>query len=178
METTCSSEISVYFQRSARRYIPDGRTHQTKVTLTINSFRLFILRHRLHFCEGAVTPVGVTFIDQLVPVDIVLILLEQMGIIREINGTICMERASERKAPVHGSIRDCVPMATSRHQAKVAPTARSQAMIHLRNTDPTMIRCDDNIQLLHHVSMTRFISYQARMIQFLNPCTVTIWTVD
>jgi hypothetical protein len=124
------------------------------------------------FVEEPLPPVEVTFIDQPVAVDIVLILLEQMGIIREISGTICMERASERKAPVRGSIRDYVPMATSRHQAKVAPISRSQAMIHLRNTDPTMIRC-----VLHHVSTTRFISYQATIIQFLNPCTVTIWTV-
>jgi hypothetical protein len=104
--------------------------------------------------EETVIPVGLVIIDHPVAVDIVLTLLEQIGIIREINGMICMERASERKTPVRGSIRDCVPMATSRHQAKVAPTARSQAMIHPRNTDPTMIRCDGNIRLLHHVSVT------------------------
>lgn len=105
------------------------------------------------------------FINQPVAVDIVLILLEQIRIIREINGTICMERASERKTPVRGSIRGCVTMTTSRHQAKVAPTARSQAMIHLRNTDPTMIRCDDAIRILQNVSMKWVVT----MIQFLNP---------
>jgi hypothetical protein len=72
-------EISAFFQQSARRYIPDGRTHQTKVTLIINSFRLFTLRHRLHFCGGAVNPVGVMFIVQPVAVDIELILLDKCG---------------------------------------------------------------------------------------------------
>lgn len=59
-----------------------------------------------------------------------------------------MDFASEIKASVCGSIRDCVPMATNRHRAKVAPTARSQAMIHLLNTDPTIIQCGDSKQLL------------------------------
>jgi hypothetical protein len=68
-----------------------------------------------------------------------------------------MERASKRKAPVRGSIRDCVPMATSRHEAKVAPTAGSQAMIHLRNTDPTMIRCDENIAITPCLNDTIYI---------------------
>lgn len=69
-------------------------------------------------------------------------LLEHTEIIRRISETICAEWTSERKAPLYGSIRDCVPMATNGHQAKVAPTARSQAMIGLhRTTDPTMIRC-------------------------------------